>query len=272
MFAPLTALSVLAAALAARAIPTPSEPGPGDIFNEGATCRIVWGGDTGTTDDWKTMNIQLMTGDNFNMIPLTTLTTVDGTKAGQYEYKCLAVEPNSAIYFYQFSSPVDPEKTWTTRFTIAGPNGETVPPANARQPGTNDPIPWGVGKLVDESAATPPPTIGGVAGGGTPSSQVPTGGIASGSPAPSSSPSVQSSVDAQPPTVAPSSSPAAVSSTPSTTKIQAVQSPVSRSASSSSAAPTGSAVAVNENGAMGALATHPRVWLAACAFALAQLL
>ena len=53
-----------------RADPNPTAPGPGAVFNEGSPCTISWDADSSGT--WKTMNIQLMTGDNFNMIPLTS--------------------------------------------------------------------------------------------------------------------------------------------------------------------------------------------------------
>lgn len=75
------------------------------------------------------------------------------------------VNPYSAIYFYQFTAPGSPNKTWTTRFTIASPTGETVPPPNANQPGSNAAIPWGVGALADPSTANPPPTAGPAASG-----------------------------------------------------------------------------------------------------------
>ena len=53
-----------------RADPNPNSPGPGDIYNTGAQCPIGWAVDP--TGVWKTMNIQLMTGDNLHMIPLTS--------------------------------------------------------------------------------------------------------------------------------------------------------------------------------------------------------
>ena len=56
--------------LSALADPVPDAPAPGDSFNEGSTCHIGWTADTSGT--WKTMNIELMTGDNFNMVQLTS--------------------------------------------------------------------------------------------------------------------------------------------------------------------------------------------------------
>ncbi|KAF8643014.1 hypothetical protein AX16_009259 [Volvariella volvacea WC 439] len=140
---------------------TPSTPGPGAVFNEGSNCLVSWIGDTDSPSNWGNMNIQLMTGDNFNMIHITTVATdLDGTTSGEFSFPCPDVEPNSAIYFYQFTSPATSIKTWTTRFTIAAPDGSTVPPENAVQPGSGEEIPWGVGALVDPSTAVPPPEIG----------------------------------------------------------------------------------------------------------------
>ena len=61
---------VLSLALAALADPVPSTPNPGAVYNEGSNCDIGWTPDS--TGQWKTMNIQLMTGDNFQMVPLTS--------------------------------------------------------------------------------------------------------------------------------------------------------------------------------------------------------
>lgn len=71
MFAAL-ALTILAssAALFAHADPDPNNPGPGDVFIEGQACSMSWNPDT--TGVWKTMIIQLKTGDNFDMVNLTS--------------------------------------------------------------------------------------------------------------------------------------------------------------------------------------------------------
>lgn len=61
---------VLSLALAVLAEPAPLIPDPGHIYNEGSTCEIGWTPDP--TGLWKTMNIQLMTGNNFQMVPLTS--------------------------------------------------------------------------------------------------------------------------------------------------------------------------------------------------------
>ncbi|KAI0262304.1 hypothetical protein BC834DRAFT_958804 [Gloeopeniophorella convolvens] len=216
---------LLSAAYVALADPTPSEPSPGEVFNSGGTCHIAWTPDpTGT---WKTMNIELMTGDNFQMVHLTTVATVDGTvEPGTFDYPCPDVTLHAAAYFYQFTSAVSTNKSWTGRFAIADANGGTVPLPNATQPG-GQPIPWGTGQLTDPSKANPPPSYL-------------TGGSAS---APGSSASSLSA----PPTSAPPSSSAAPPTTPAA--------PASSSASppaSSGAAANGSAPAANQ--ADGALA------------------
>jgi hypothetical protein len=54
-----------------RAIVTPNEPGPGSVYNEGSTCHIQWAGDK--DGKWDNMAIQLMTGDNFQMVHLTSV-------------------------------------------------------------------------------------------------------------------------------------------------------------------------------------------------------
>ncbi|KAF6753492.1 hypothetical protein DFP72DRAFT_751064, partial [Ephemerocybe angulata] len=162
MFAKFSLPTILAAAAlvgVVRADVTPSEPGPGTKFNAGTTCTVSWEGDKDSTTAWKDMSIQLMTGDNFAMVHLTTVATAqDGTTDGRFNYPCPEVTPNSNIYFYQFTATgAAGVKTWTTRFTIASATGETTEPANPTQPGTNDPVPWGTGKLVDPSKAVAPP-------------------------------------------------------------------------------------------------------------------
>jgi len=159
MFATLATAAFLASAILTRADPNPTAPGPGAVFNEGSQCTISW--DADSSGAWKTMNIQLMTGDNFNMIPLTTVATVDGTTATSNSWTCPQVTPNSAIYFYQFTSPASNNTYWTTRFAIADANGNTTPPSEQTQPGTGDKIPWGTGALAANSSASKPPPTGG---------------------------------------------------------------------------------------------------------------
>lgn len=65
---------IVAAAILVRADPNPSSPGPGDVFIEGQPCTITW--DIDHTGAWKTMNIELMTGDNFDMVSLARASPV----------------------------------------------------------------------------------------------------------------------------------------------------------------------------------------------------
>ncbi|GJF00279.1 hypothetical protein PsYK624_165630 [Phanerochaete sordida] len=160
------------AAMTVRADPDPSEPGPGSVYNEGSNCLVSW--DPDTSGSWKTMNIELMCGDNFNMVHLTTVATVDGTDAtkASFTYPCPQVAPNAPIYFYQFTSPDSPDTLWTTRFAIADASGNVTPAPNATQP-NGDSIPWGIGQLADPSDASPAPTKG--SGGATVTAAPPSG-------------------------------------------------------------------------------------------------
>lgn len=168
-------LAASASTLLVRADVTPSAPGPGSVFKEGDNCQITWKGDADSKTVWKDMSIELMTGDNFNMVHLTTVANnQDGTVDGQFQYPCPEVTPNAAIYFYQFSTANTPNLTWTTRFTIAGADGSTTEPTESTQPGTNAAIPWGTGALKDPSKATPPPSFA-AAGPGSSSSVSPSG-------------------------------------------------------------------------------------------------
>ncbi|KAI0641984.1 hypothetical protein C8Q79DRAFT_868393, partial [Trametes meyenii] len=136
-----------AAAAAAPGGVTPTAPGPNDVFKQGGTCTFSWTPDPSGV--WKQTDVELMTGDNFNMVFITTVASFDGTDAskGTFSYPCPEVTPNSAIYFYQFTSPAAPtDRFWTTRFTIADAQGNTVPPTNDTQPGGQK-ISWGTGKL-----------------------------------------------------------------------------------------------------------------------------
>lgn len=130
---------------------SPTDPGDGDSFNEGTTCHIVWTPDT--TGKWKNMTIQLMTGGNFDMIPLATVATgIDATSSSDttFDYTCPQVTPNSAIYFYQFSATgvSDDDNQWTARFTIAGKDGSSTAPLNTTTLG-NQTVPCGYGTLLN---------------------------------------------------------------------------------------------------------------------------
>lgn len=138
-------------ALLVMADPNPTVPGPGDSYKEGGNCTIKW--DADTTGTWTDMKIQLMTGDNYNMVQLKSVTTIDATVKTQYTYKCPNVTPNSAIYFYQFISASSTAKYWTTRFTITDAAGQSTPPTETTQP-NGDKIPWGTGSIVNGSSSS----------------------------------------------------------------------------------------------------------------------
>lgn len=67
-----TLVTVLASVFLVHAQVNPSEPSPGSVYPEGGSCPIAWGGDPKLTDTWKNMDIELMTGDNFDMIHITS--------------------------------------------------------------------------------------------------------------------------------------------------------------------------------------------------------
>ncbi|KAJ7493310.1 hypothetical protein B0H11DRAFT_2005842 [Mycena galericulata] len=155
-----TAVLASSAALLSQAIVTPNEPGPGDSFNEGAACSIGWAGDTTGSTAWKSMSIELMTGSNEAMTHVTTVASnQDGTVAGTFSYTCPPVNPNSPIYFYQFTSCATPNITWTGRFTIAGTDGSSTPASQTEQ-FDGQPVAFGTGVLVDPSTAVAAPTCG----------------------------------------------------------------------------------------------------------------
>ncbi|KAH9813319.1 hypothetical protein DFH28DRAFT_930062 [Melampsora americana] len=141
---------------AVRAGVTPTAPGPGQVFNEGSDCTIQWNLDT--TGKWTNFAIDLKTGSNQAMQLVTNVASgLDGTKgATSHKWKCPAVTPNSAIYFYEFSQAGE-SPTWTTRFTIASSSGATTPPTESTQPDGKK-IPWGTGSLANGAAPTPSTT------------------------------------------------------------------------------------------------------------------
>ncbi|KAL5531297.1 hypothetical protein ACEPAG_4174 [Sanghuangporus baumii] len=145
-------LAIVLPALAVLAQIGPLEPAPGNVYNTGSDCEVVWA--TDTTGQWTTMNIELMTGSNSEMIHLTTVASVDGTKDTRFSFTCPSVTVNSAIYFYQFSTPAAPGNlSWTGRFAIADASGKTVDP-----PEEQDGIAFGTGALSDPSTASAAPT------------------------------------------------------------------------------------------------------------------
>jgi hypothetical protein len=62
---------ILSSLFLVLADPTPTGPSPGQSFNEGSNCTVTWTPDT--TGVWKSLDIELMTGDNINMVFLTSM-------------------------------------------------------------------------------------------------------------------------------------------------------------------------------------------------------
>jgi hypothetical protein len=188
------ALTVLAssAAIFVHADPDPTSPGPGDVFIEGQACSINWNPDT--TGVWKTMIIQLKTGDNFDMVNLTTVGTVDGTDATHtsFSYPCPKVTPHSPIYFYQFSSSASNNSVWTGRFTITDSLTDIVPAAESTQP-DGSAIPWGTGALANSTSTTTVGTMNSMSATasalGTPSATSSGASVSTMTASPSSTPS-----------------------------------------------------------------------------------
>lgn len=160
MFAPIFFAALTAGSALVRADPGPTTPSPGAVYNEGANCDVAWNADTSGV--WKTMNIELMTGSNLAMQFLKTVATVDGTDPNKnsYSYSCPEVDPNSAIYFYQFSSPYSDSLYWTGRFAIADKDGNTTPPSQWTVYSGNNNVTWGVGSLVGDSDPGSAPAYG----------------------------------------------------------------------------------------------------------------
>ncbi|KAJ7190549.1 hypothetical protein GGX14DRAFT_507186, partial [Mycena pura] len=141
-------------ALLSHAIVAPNEPGPSEVFNEGTNCHIGWTGDTASPTAWQNMTIELMTGKNEAMVHLTTVATgQDGTKDGTFNYTCPQVNPNSPIYFYQFTAPGTSDIGWTGRFTIAAANGSSTPATETEQ-ADGQTVQWGTGALVNVNSSS----------------------------------------------------------------------------------------------------------------------
>ncbi|KAI0719567.1 hypothetical protein C8T65DRAFT_569074 [Cerioporus squamosus] len=151
----LLSLLVVTSAAAATEL-TPTAPGPDDSYAAGSPCTIQWNADT--SGKWNNVSIYLMSGSNDNVTRLTTVASgLDGTDDGlsPYNWRCPAVDPYSAIYFYKFTNGNDSEGSkWTARFAITSPSGDSDPPEHKIQP-DGDAIPWGEGRLVaDDSNQT----------------------------------------------------------------------------------------------------------------------
>lgn len=64
------------------------------------------------------------------------------------------VNPNAPIYFYQFSSPSEPDNLlWVTRFNIKGTDGSSTAAPLTDPSG----IPYGIGEFTDPSLYNAPP-------------------------------------------------------------------------------------------------------------------
>ncbi|GAA6005441.1 hypothetical protein JCM11491_003643 [Sporobolomyces phaffii] len=143
--------TALTLASLARASVTPTSPGTGEeVYVAGQECSFEWTVDE--TREWKSFDVDLLTGHNFHVTNLTRVAAgVDGTDplATKFSFRCPEVDPPAPIYFYQFSQGGE-DPAWTRRFTIAAANGTTVDAPNTVQP-NRDEIPWGTGHLVNAS-------------------------------------------------------------------------------------------------------------------------
>ncbi|KAF9515753.1 hypothetical protein BS47DRAFT_1381382 [Hydnum rufescens UP504] len=148
------ALLVLPFGLAVAA-PSATVPGPNDKYTEGGNCTIAWTADTSGL--WTTMNIELMTGPNSPMVHLRTVATVNAQTTTSFSWPCPMVSPNSAIYFYQFSSQQDQANTnWATRFLIAATDGSSTPPTDVTSTGVAYAYLIGNGQVVGAPNTTAP--------------------------------------------------------------------------------------------------------------------
>ncbi|KAH7914172.1 hypothetical protein BJ138DRAFT_1144295 [Hygrophoropsis aurantiaca] len=127
----------------------PTYPGPNQSCRADSDCTIKWLVDT--TNSWKNVTVQLMSGSNSNMTLVDIVASqLDGTdsRLTPFNWTCPEVAPYSNIYFYQFTNNgPSPEFAWTTRFMIESPSGESTPAEYTEQP-SGAPIPWGNGHLV----------------------------------------------------------------------------------------------------------------------------
>ena len=66
-----SALTALLVGIAlVHADPQPTEPSPGSVYNEGSNCVVSWNADT--TNLWKNMAIELMSGEDESMVFMTS--------------------------------------------------------------------------------------------------------------------------------------------------------------------------------------------------------
>ncbi|KAJ7573723.1 hypothetical protein C8J56DRAFT_508461 [Mycena floridula] len=130
----------------------PTAPISATNYTSGSTCHIAWNPATEPAPaNWKSMTIQLMSGSNLQMVPLD-----NGTTSGAFDHECPEVSENARIYFYQFTCE-GCTTAWTTRFMIAGADGQTVEPdhdgSDQLDPDGNK-IPWGTGTIVNSGTVS----------------------------------------------------------------------------------------------------------------------
>ncbi|KLO08276.1 hypothetical protein SCHPADRAFT_798222, partial [Schizopora paradoxa] len=134
---------------------SPTTPGPNETYNAGSACKIAWTPDS--SGSWTNLTIALMSGSNTNMSLVTKVAEgLDGTNASltPFSWTCPEVTPYSDIYFYQFTNGnLTENSTWTTRFTIASPAGDSDSPENMKQP-NGDEVPWGMGQLKESKLSS----------------------------------------------------------------------------------------------------------------------
>ncbi|GJN94707.1 hypothetical protein Rhopal_007798-T1 [Rhodotorula paludigena] len=127
----------------------PTFPGGRGITQRaGDVCVFKWNGDV--TGTWKSFDLDLMSGSNYEMVQVARIASgLDGTAKAQDEifYECPEVDPPAPIYFLQATQD-GKDPVWTNRFTITAQNGSWVPAQHHEQP-DDEAIPWGVGKLAD---------------------------------------------------------------------------------------------------------------------------
>ncbi|EIW75116.1 hypothetical protein CONPUDRAFT_85438 [Coniophora puteana RWD-64-598 SS2] len=258
--------------------PNPNEPGPGDVFIQGQTCKVGWAADT--TGQWKQMTIELKTGDNFNMVSLMSVATVDGTDPTKttFEYPCPTVSPHSPIYFYQFSQQGSANNYWTGRFTITDNAKDVVPPTQSTQP-NGEQIPWGTGSIVGgassgSSTVSQQSTTGLTSSGSSAGAPPPTVSVSSGTSAPAPSSGSGTSGSGTGSSGSSSGSPTPATSSPAITTSNSVVVLTSTAADSGSSSPTASPSG-NSNGAASGVSTQGflgRIAVALGAAALVSLL
>ncbi|BGP20867.1 putative glycosidase CRH2 [Rhodosporidiobolus nylandii] len=148
-------LPVLAGARAAIVATAPG--GPDQVFSAGGECKFSY--ELDTTGTWKSMDVDLMSGSDLEMINVTRVASgLDATTGeGEYNFTCPEVDPPAPIYFYQFTQD-GKDAVWTSRFTLEAANGTKVAAPNATQP-DGKPVPWGIGHLVNSTTPFNPNSL-----------------------------------------------------------------------------------------------------------------